>query len=118
LFLRPACGKSLDDDWCPIAATFKNWRLAGPTGGGMLHTNVEMVSYGDGGLRLCYYAVEKFSDFTPGMFQNRTGAIYKIQARDRIWHLNTNEAAVQNYTPGPALVPQRLVRVRGHRRSR
>ena len=23
--------------------------------------------------------------------QNRTGAIYKIQAGDRIWHMNTNE---------------------------
>jgi hypothetical protein len=40
-----------------------------------------------------------------GLFKNRTGAIYKIQAGDRIWHLNTNEPAVQNYTPGPALVP-------------
>jgi hypothetical protein len=39
------------------------------------------------------------------LFKNRTGAIYKIQAGDRIWHLNTNEPAVQNYTPGPALVP-------------
>jgi hypothetical protein len=40
-----------------------------------------------------------------GLFKNRTGAIYKIQAGDRIWHQNTNEPAVQNYTPGPALVP-------------
>jgi hypothetical protein len=40
-----------------------------------------------------------------GLFKNRTGAIYKIQAGDRIWHLNTNEPAVQNYTPGPVLVP-------------
>jgi hypothetical protein len=40
-----------------------------------------------------------------GLFKNRTGAIYKIQAGDRIWHLNTNEPAVQNYTPGPPLVP-------------
>ena len=40
-----------------------------------------------------------------GLFKNRTGAIYKIQAGDRIWHLNINEPAVQNYTPGPALVP-------------
>ena len=167
------------------AATFKNWRLAGPPGGGMLHINGEMVSYGDGGLRLFFYAVEKFSDFTlrmqfrivdvnahnsgvflrfanptldfatdelkrragletafdpgnpawkpviagfevqiddtaagdstkdfygirpepPGKFKNRTGAIYKIQAGDRIWHQNSNEPAVQTYTPGPALVP-------------
>lgn len=166
------------------AATFKKWRLAGPAGGGMLHINGEMVSYGDGGLRLFYYATETFGDFTlrlqfrifdtanhnsgvflrfprpthalsdalkaripqepafdpgnsawkpvmagfevqiddtaagdstkdfygirpepPGKFKNRTGAIYKIQAGDRIWHLNTNEPAVQNYTPGPALVP-------------
>jgi len=165
-------------------ATFNKWRLAGPAGGGMLHCNGEMVSYGDGGLRLFYYATETFSDFTVrlqfrifdpakhnsgvflrfprptlalnaalnaraaneaafdpanpawrpviagfevqiddnalgdgtkdfygirpepnGLFKNRTGAIYKIQAGDRIWHLNTNEPAVQNYTPGPPLVP-------------
>ena len=30
----------------------------------MLHINGEMVSYGDGGLRLFYYATETFSDFT------------------------------------------------------
>jgi hypothetical protein len=166
------------------AATFKKWRLAGPNGGGMLHVNGEMVSYGDGGLRLFYYATELFGDFTlrlqfrifdtgahnsgvflrfprptlglsdslkariphepafdlnnpawnpvisgfevqvddnalgdstkdfygirpepNGLFKNRTGAIYKIQAGDRIWHLSTNEPTVQNYTPGPALVP-------------
>lgn len=167
------------------AATFKNWRLAGPAGGGMVHLNGEMASYGDGGLRLFYYATEMFSDFTlrlqfrifdpakhnsgvfvrfprptldlatdelkrraanetafdgnnpvwkpviagfevqiddnalgdstkdfygirpepDGKYKNRTGAIYKIQAADRIWHLNQNEPAVQNYTPGPALVP-------------
>lgn len=165
--------------------TFAKWRLAGPGGGGMLHINGEMVSYGDGGLRLFYYATETFSDFTlrlqfkifdtakhnsgvfvrfprptldlataelnrraanepafdpgnpawkpviagfevqvddnaigdgtkdfygirpepNGLFKNRTGAIYKIQAGDRIWHLNMNEPAVQNYTPGPPLVP-------------
>jgi hypothetical protein len=166
------------------AGTFKNWRLAGPAGGGMLHVNGEMVSYGDGGLRLFYYATEQFTDFTlrlqfrifdpaahnsgvfvrfprptlaltnvlqprvagepafdpgnpawkpviagfeiqiddnargdsgkdfygiqpepDGLFKNRTGAIYKIQAGDRVWHLNFNEPAVQQYTPGPALVP-------------
>ncbi|ABB75752.1 protein of unknown function [Nitrosospira multiformis ATCC 25196] len=164
--------------------TFKEWYLAGPGGGGMLHLNGEMVSYGRGGLRLFYYAKEVFSDFTlrlqfrifdtanhnssvfirfprptleladalktripnepffdagnaawrpvvagfevqiddnargdsgkdfhgikpepDGLFKNRTGAIYKIQAGDRVWHLNFNEPAVQNYTPGPALVP-------------
>ena len=40
-----------------------------------------------------------------GLYKNRTGAIYKIQAGDRIWHLNSNEPAVQTYTPGPPLVP-------------
>ncbi len=40
-----------------------------------------------------------------GLWKNRTGAIYKIPAGDRIWHLNTNEPATQTYTPGPALVP-------------
>lgn len=165
-------------------ATFKNWRVAGPGGGGMLHVNGEMVSYGDGGLRLCYYAPEEFGDFTlrlqfkifeptahnsgvfvrfarptlaltsqlqsriphepafdkgnpawkpvisgfevqvddnargdsgkdfygirpepDGLFKNRTGAIYKIQAGDRIWQENRNEPAVQDYRPGPALAP-------------
>src|SRR4051794_32835762 len=163
--------------------TFKKWRLAGPspTGGGMVHLNGEMVSYGDGGLRLFYYATETFGDFTlrlqfkifdaakhnsgvfirfprpaldlatavlqaraaneaafdpnnaawkpviagfevqiddnalgdstkdfyginpepNGLFKNRTGAIYKIQAGDRIWQMNTNEPALQNYAPGP-----------------
>src|SRR5262249_34810562 len=40
-----------------------------------------------------------------GLYKNRTGAIYKIQAGDRIWHLNRNEPAIQNYTPGPPLEP-------------
>lgn len=166
------------------AATFKNWRLAGPAGGGMLHVNGEMVSCGDGGLRLYFYATELFEDFTlrlqfrifdsanhnsgvfvrfprptldlsealsprvanefffdpgnpawkpvisgfevqiddnargdsskdfygirpepDGKFKNRTGAIYKIQAGDRVWHQNFNEPTVQTYNPGPALVP-------------
>jgi hypothetical protein len=166
------------------AATFKNWRLAGPGGGGMVHLNGEMVSYGDGGLRLFFYATELFADFTlrlqfrirdvaghnsgvfvrfphptldltdvlkqrtaneqyfdstnpawkavlsgfeiqiddnargdsskefygirpepDGKFKNRTGAIYKIPAGDRVWHLNSNEPALQTYTPGPVLVP-------------
>jgi choline dehydrogenase-like flavoprotein len=166
------------------AATFKSWRLAGAPGGGMAHINGEMVSYGDGGLRLFFYATELFGDFTlraqfrifdaanhnsgvfvrfprptldltdalkprtasefffdpgnpawkpvisgfeiqvddnargdsskdfygirpepDGKFKNRTGAIYKIQAGDRVWHLNFNEPAVQTYTPGPPLLP-------------
>ena len=139
----------------------------------MLHLNGEMVSYGDGGLRLFYYATETFGDFTlapavpdfrpgqaqqrrvhplsapdawtcrrackrafgqakplsiasnpawkpviagfevqiddnargdsskdfygirpepNGLFKNRTGAIYKIQAGDRVWHLNIERA--------------------------
>ena len=166
------------------AATFSKWRLSGPTGGGMLHANGEMLSYGDGGLRLFYYATETFADFTlrlqfkifdavkhnsgvfvrfprptfdlspplkqrvgnepafepknpawrpvisgfeiqiddnaigdstrdfylirsepNGLYKNRTGAIYKIQAGDRIWHQNRNEPAVQTYTPGPPLIP-------------
>jgi hypothetical protein len=166
------------------AATFSRWRLAGPAGGGMLHVNGEMLSYGDGGLRLFYYATETFADFTlrlqfrifdqarhnsgvfvrfsrpslrlpdglaqravkekpfdpnnfawrpvisgfevqvddnaigdstkdfygispepNGLYKNRSGAIYKIQAGDRIWHENRNEPMIQNYTPGPSLVP-------------
>lgn len=48
------------------AKTFKNWRLVGRDGGGggMAHINGEMVSYGDGGLRLFFYATELFGDFT------------------------------------------------------
>jgi len=166
------------------AKTFKNWRLAGPDGGGMAHINGEMVSYGGGGLRLFFYATELFGDFTlrmqfrifdaanhnsgvflrfprpsldlsaglaprsagepffdtsntawkpvisgfevqiddnargdtgkdfwgikpepDGKFKNRTGAIYKIPAGDRVWHLGFNESATQTYTPGPALQP-------------
>ena len=49
-----------------------------------------------------FYGIKPEPD---GLFKNRTGAIYKIQAGDRIWHLNTNEPAVQSYMPGPALVP-------------
>ncbi len=150
----------------------------------MRHINGEMVSYGEGALRLFFYATELFSDFTlraqfqifdlnnhnsgifvrfprpsldlsnalklrtaneaffdpgnpawkpvisgfeiqiddnargdsskdfygirpepDGKFKNRTGAIYKIPAGDRVWHLGFNEPAVQNYVPGPSLVP-------------
>src|SRR4030095_4911645 len=46
------------------AETFKNWRRAGPAGGGLLHVNGEMISYGNGGLRLFFYATELFGDFT------------------------------------------------------
>jgi Domain of Unknown Function (DUF1080)/GMC oxidoreductase len=49
-----------------------------------------------------FYGIKPEPD---GLFKNRTGAIYKIQAGDRIWHLNANEPAVQNYMPGPALIP-------------
>lgn len=185
----PVVSPQPEDGFRPLfdgtAATFKNWRLAGPGGGGMLHLNGEMVSYGDGGLRLLYYATEAFADFTlrlqfrifdlakqnsgvflrfprptfdlstpelkrraanepafdsgnaawkpviagfevqiddtaagdstkdfygirpepSGLFKNRTGAIYKIPAGDRIWHLNMNEPATQNYAPGPPLIP-------------
>ncbi|MEO6624039.1 MAG: family 16 glycoside hydrolase [Burkholderiaceae bacterium] len=40
-----------------------------------------------------------------GKFKNRTGAIYKIPAGDRVWHLSFNEPATQTYAPGPALQP-------------
>jgi hypothetical protein len=184
----PVVSPQLEAGFRPLfdgtAATFKNWRLAGPGGGGMVHLNGEMVSYGDGGLRLFFYATELFGDYTlrlqfrifdaanhnsgvfvrfprptldlsdalkprtaneqffdpknpawkpvisgfevqiddnargdssrdfygirpepDGKFKNRTGAIYKIPAGDRVWHLNFNEPALQTYTPGPALVP-------------
>ena len=166
------------------AATFSQWRLCGPTGGGMRHANGEMRSFGEGGLRLLYYAAETFADFRlrlqfkildaakhnsgvfvrfpsptldlpppleqraghepsfdpgnpawrpvisgfevqiddnaigdsttdfhgirpepDGLHKNRTGAIYKIQTGDRIWHQNRNEPAMQTYAPGPPLIP-------------
>jgi choline dehydrogenase-like flavoprotein len=62
--LQPEAGyRALFDG---TARTFKTWRLAGPDGGGggMAHINGEMVSYGDGGLRLFYYATELFGNFT------------------------------------------------------
>lgn len=40
-----------------------------------------------------------------GKFKNRTGAVYKIPAADRVWHLGFNEPAAQTYTPGPLLAP-------------
>jgi len=185
----PVASPQPDADFRPLfdgtAATFRHWRLAGSVGGGMLHVDGQMVSYGDdGALRLFFYATELFGDFTlraqfrifdlanhnsgvfvrfprpsldlsgpltlripnepsfdpripawkpvlagfevqiddnargdsgkdfygirpepDGKFKNRTGAIYKIQAGDRVWHLNFNEPTVQNYTPGPPLVP-------------
>jgi choline dehydrogenase-like flavoprotein len=164
--------------------TFKKWRLAGPERGGIAHCNGEMISYGDGAMRLFFYATELFADFTlrlqfrifdsanhnsgvfvrfprptldlspalkprtasetffdptnpawkpvisgfevqiddnargdpskdfygirpepDGKFKNRTGAIYKIQAGDRVWHQNFNEPLLQMYTPGPSLIP-------------
>lgn len=40
-----------------------------------------------------------------GLWKNRTGAIYKIPAGDFIYHLGRNDARLQQYTPGPPLVP-------------
>ncbi len=40
-----------------------------------------------------------------GKWKNRTGAIYKIQAGDRVWHLGFNEPQTQTYNLGPELVP-------------
>jgi hypothetical protein len=162
----------------------KLWRKVGPDGTGFAHLNGELVSYGNTGLALLYYAKEAFSDFTlklqfrifdranhnsgvfvrfaaarmalsstlaklakdqrvdvdgnlafrpvfsgfeiqiddnargdqtkdfygvrpepDGLWKNRTGAIYKIPAGDRIWHQNRNEDAWQQYNPsGPPLI--------------
>jgi 3-keto-disaccharide hydrolase len=38
-------------------------------------------------------------------FSVQCNTFYKIQAGDRVWHLNVNEPAVQSYASGPALVP-------------
>jgi 3-keto-disaccharide hydrolase/GMC oxidoreductase len=40
-----------------------------------------------------------------GLWKNRTGAIYKIPAGDFIYHLGRYDARLQQYTPGPPLVP-------------
>lgn len=162
----------------------KTWRKVGPDGAGFAHINGELVSYGNSGLVLFYYAKETFADFTlklqfrifdranhnsgvfvrfpaprtdlsavlaaraaderidvngnlafrpvvsglevqiddnacgdqtkdfygispepDGLWKNRTGAIYKIPAGDRIWHQNRNEDAWQQYdASGPQLI--------------
>ena len=40
-----------------------------------------------------------------GLFKNRTGAIYKIPAGDLIIQTGGHDARLQQYTPGPPLVP-------------
>jgi len=39
------------------------------------------------------------------VWKNRTGAIYKIPAGDFIYHLGRYDDRLQQYTPGPPLVP-------------
>jgi hypothetical protein len=51
-----------------------------------------------------FYGVRPEPD---GMYKNRTGAIYKIPAGDRIWHGDGHDATTQDYAPGPGLVPGR-----------
>lgn len=55
-----------------------------------------------GDSRRDFYGIQPEPD---GLFKNRTGAIYKIQAGDRVWHQGFNEPAVQTYVPGPRLIP-------------
>jgi len=40
-----------------------------------------------------------------GLWKNRTGAIYKIPAGDFIYHLGRHDVRLQQYAPGPALIP-------------
>ncbi|HEY6947034.1 MAG TPA: family 16 glycoside hydrolase [Candidatus Acidoferrum sp.] len=40
-----------------------------------------------------------------GLWKNRTGAIYKIPAGDFIYHLGRYDDRLQQYAPGPPLVP-------------
>jgi choline dehydrogenase-like flavoprotein len=40
-----------------------------------------------------------------GLWKNRTGAIYKIPAGDFIYHLGRYDDRLQQFTPGPPLVP-------------
>jgi choline dehydrogenase-like flavoprotein len=49
-----------------------------------------------------FYGIKPEPD---GKWKNRTGAIYKIPAGDFIWHLNQHESKLQDYKPGPALIP-------------
>jgi hypothetical protein len=72
------------------AASFKHWRLAGPTGGGMLDINGEMVSYREGALRLFYHATEAFTDFT-------------LRLQFRILDVNAHNSGVFVRFPRPTL---------------
>jgi len=40
-----------------------------------------------------------------GLWKNRTGAIYKIPAGDLIVHLGSRDARLQQFTPGPPVIP-------------
>jgi choline dehydrogenase-like flavoprotein len=66
---------------------------------------VQIDDAGRGDSRKDFYGVRPEPD---GLRKNRTGAIYKIPAGDFIAHQNRHDAAWQQYTPGPALVPGRL----------
>ncbi|MBW3591879.1 MAG: DUF1080 domain-containing protein, partial [Actinobacteria bacterium] len=83
-----------DPDFRPLfdgtAKSFKNWRLVGPAGGGMLHVNGEMINYGGGGLRLFYYAIESFSDFI-------------LKAQFKVFHLTAHNSGVFVRFPRPNL---------------
>ena len=68
----------------------------------VLHTPVSSTSKTLAGAVAPFYGIRPEPD---GLYKNRTGAIYKIQAGDRIWHQDRNEPAVQDYRPCPPLVP-------------
>jgi len=61
-----------------------------------------------GDRRKDFYGIHPEPD---GLYKNRTGAIYKIPAGDRIWHGDGHDVETQSYVPGPALVPGRWIDV-------
>ena len=63
---------------------------------------IDDVARGD--TRKDFYGIHPEPD---GLYKNRTGAIYKIPAGDRIWHGDGHDATAQRYTPGPSLVAGR-----------
>jgi hypothetical protein len=66
---------------------------------------VQIDDAGRGDSRKDFYGVRPEPD---GLRKNRTGAIYKIPAGDFIAHQNRHDAAWQQYTAGPPLVPGHL----------
>jgi choline dehydrogenase-like flavoprotein len=67
---------------------------------------VQIDDHARGDPRKDYYGPpEDQFDGPGGLRKNRTGAIYKISAKDLIPNSGVTDAELQTYTPGPTLVP-------------